>query len=353
MKIAVFLIAILCASLVLPGCATNTIHGPAQSLADEPAAKAGCGLSDLPAAAKEKILALDPQNVTDRDVRELLSNAPAPQIIGIHGGLLPIKKRMISFAEFLIAMGYPAASLRNPKTGSYAYGYYDDSDRIAGSLAWYYEKEGLRPILVGHSLGGIQVVRVLHKLAGDSEKQLSVWNPLTDEPETRNEITDPLTGAKRPVVGLQLCYAAVATAGGLARALPNEWDMNGRLRDIPDSVEEFTGFQKGFDPFGGDYLGYGKANDYHSMGKAVVRNVRLPASGAHLTIPDAKNLLKSAEIREWINNYRPAETASNESPSDPNFGSKSARVLWAADVWYSIKKHWVLELQRRLRAQHS
>jgi hypothetical protein len=353
MKTTMFLAALLCASLVLPGCATSTARGPAQPRAAGPAPQAARGLSSLSTEAKEKILALDPENVTDRDVRELLSNAPAPQIISIHGGLLPIKKRMISFAEFLIAMGYPAASLRNPKTGSYAYGYYDDSDRIAGSLAWYYEQEGLRPILVGHSLGGIQVVRVLHKLAGDSEKQLSVWNPLTDEEEPRYEITDPLTGTKRPVIGLQLCYATAATAGGLARALPNEWDMNGRLREIPDSVEEFTGFQKGFDPFGGDYLGYGKANDYHPTGKAVVRNVRLPASGAHLTIPDAKNLLKSTEIRDWINNYRPVDLTVNDSPPDPKFGSKSARVLWAADVWYSIKKHWVLELQRRLRTQHS
>jgi hypothetical protein len=28
-------------------------------------------------------------------------------------------------------------------------------------------------------------------------------------------------------------------------------------------------------------------------------------------------------------------------------------ILWAADVWYSIKKHWVLELQRRIRAKRA
>jgi hypothetical protein len=26
-------------------------------------------------------------------------------------------------------------------------------------------------------------------------------------------------------------------------------------------------------------------------------------------------------------------------------------VLWAADVWHSIKKHWCLEAQRLIRAQ--
>jgi hypothetical protein len=28
-------------------------------------------------------------------------------------------------------------------------------------------------------------------------------------------------------------------------------------------------------------------------------------------------------------------------------------VLWAADVWYSIKKHWCLEAQRLVREERS
>ena len=31
----------------------------------------------------------------------------------------------------------------------------------------------------------------------------------------------------------------------------------------------------------------------------------------------------------------------------------SMNILWAADVWYSIKKHWVLEAQRFLRAKNA
>jgi len=54
-----------------------------------------------------------------------------------------------------------------------------------------------------------------------------------------------------------------------------------------------------------------------------------------------------------VDNYRPEVSSAGEPEPDPKFGSKSARVLWAAKVWHSSKKHWVLELQRRLRAQHS
>jgi len=347
------LVLLLCAALLSPGCATVQRVGGAGARLDQLEPTAISRANGLRSETKEKILALNPEHVTECDIRELLSQMPAPQIINIHGGLLPIKTRMNSFARFLIGMGYPEASLRHPRNGDYTYGYYDSSDRIAGTIGWYYERDGLRPMMVGHSLGGIQAVRVLHELAGDPTKRIPVWNPLTESQEQRCEITDPLTGTARPVVGLQLSYATAAAAGGLARVLPNEWDMNTRLRDIPDSVEEFTGFHKGLDLLGGDFLGYGPANDYHSTGNAIVRNVPLPAAGAHLTIPDAKDLLKSQEITDWINNYQPAGKAVDAPKADLRFGLKNARILWAAEVWHGIKKHWVIELQRLIRARLS
>ena len=131
-------------------------------------------------------------------------------------------------------------------------------------------------------------------------------------------------------------------AGGLARLLPNQWDMCGRLRTIPDSVEEFTGFYKGMDPLGGDFLGYGRANLSKPAGRARVRTVRLPSWYRHGYIPDTKHLLRSEAIKDWINAYDPARPPS----SIPKFDADSRYILWAADVWHSIKKHWVLELQR-------
>ena len=70
---------------------------------------------------------------------------------------------------------------------------------------------------------------------------------MTGRWEERYEITDPLSGTNRPVVGLKVSFATAAVSGGLARLLPNTWNMNSKLREIPDSVEEFTGFQKGLD----------------------------------------------------------------------------------------------------------
>ena len=304
----------------------------------------------LPPDIEEQILVLNPTNVTVQDVQEVLSHAPAPRVVNIHGGVARVIPRMVSFSEFLIGMGYPAVSLTNPSDGTYSFSCYESSDRIAGAIAWYYEKEGLRPMMVGHSQGGMQVVKVLYKFAHDSNSRLHVWNPLTWEEEKRCNILDPLTGRMRPVAGLSLPYVTAVGAGGLTRILPNQWDMCFRLHSIPDSVEEFTGFCKLGDLLGGDFLGYGAANHFKSSGTALVRNVWLPKEYKHGSIPDTKQLLKDPKMVEWINGYRPSEEPVASPKLDGQFDGDSSHILWAADVWFSIKKHWVQELQRHIRA---
>jgi pimeloyl-ACP methyl ester carboxylesterase len=336
---------------LLAGCATpiprsGTLSGPTAT-----ALTPICRVRQAPPALQAEILAMNPERVTARQVKDLLAQMPAPQILSIHGGLLPIRRGMNSFAQFLIGMGYPEQSIRNPGNGSFTYAYYDSSDEIAGAVAWYYEHDGLRPMIVGHSQGGFQTIRVLNKLAGGSGDKLALWNPLTQTEESRYEIVDPLTGRLRPVQRVQVCYATVAVAGGLARVLPNQWDMNGKLRNVPDSVEDFTGFSKGLDPLGGDFFGYGPANDYRAIGNARVRNVRLPSTSSHSTLPYVEELLHQQTVVDWIQDYHPTDGSGVTSEMTAAPGGSSAKVLWAADVWYSIKKHWVLELQRLIRAQ--
>ena len=341
-------ILLLGAALLLPGCAA------VESRHIQPHQSAGNAVPpDFQAITftpelEDKILALDPEHVSEKDIKDVLSHTPAPKIVNIHGGIYPVYLMMISFSEFLADMGYPEASIGNPD-GSYSYSCYEDSKKIAGAVAWYYEKEGMRPMIVGHSQGGMQTIKVLRQLAGDFSMNVAVWNPITDKSEMRYQITDPITGQKRPVVGLQVCYATAEGAGGLTRLLPNQWNIETTLRKVPDSVEDFTGFYQKFDVLGGDFLGFGPGNLFHPTGKAIVRNVELPASYGHAAIPDTKHLAKNPEAREWINHYTPT----NKYQSDPNLKGDIRHILWAADVWYSIKKHWVLELQRVIRVKRA
>jgi len=246
-------------------------------------------------------------------------------------------------------MGYPRSSIGVPGHGTDTFSCLERADMIAGMTAWYYEKEGLRPMMVGHSQGGFQVVKILKELDHGPSHKTYVWNALTWKRENRWKITDPLTGRERPVSGLRLPYVSSVGAGGLTRILPNQWGMIGSLRTIPNSVEDFTGFYKKRDLLGGDAVG--PANLARAAGTAKVRNVELPASYAHGQIPDTKHLARSSETRDWINNYRPPNKLSDKPTLNVTFKANSDHILWAADVWYSIKKHWVIELQNLIRAR--
>jgi hypothetical protein len=304
----------------------------------------------IPPEIEERILALDPESIDEADVREVLARAPAPRIINIHGGVYPVYLAMESFSMFLIKMGYPESKIRDPANGSYSYSPYADAAKIAGTIAWYYEKEGMRVMLVGHSAGGIHAVRLLYVLDGTFEDKIPVWNPLTDEKEDRFSILDPLTGVERPVVGIQVGYATAVGAGGLPTLLPTHWSMIGRVRKIPDTVEHFTGFYSMLDPIGGSFLGLVKSeNAYEANGAAKVRTVRLPPTYNHVTVPFTAHLADNTAIRDWINRYTP----SDQPELTVEFDTSSRNILWAADVWHSVKKQWCLEVQRLIRAKRS
>jgi hypothetical protein len=297
------------------------------------------------AALQNRIFALDPERVSDRDVQTVLAAGPTPRIVNLHGGIYPVHLVMESFARFLIGMGYPESKIRHPGDGRLSHSPYENSAQIAGVIAWYYERDGLRPLIVGHSQGGIQTVKVLHELAGDYSETVRVWNPLTDRAENRTTIVDPLTGRERPVVGLKVGYASAVGAGGAALLLPNQWSMAGRLRTIPDTVEDFTGYSLGVDLIAWDLPGAG--GTYRSSGTANVRNVELPSSYSHVTVAATGDLAADPAMREWLNAYVPGQN--NGFPAD---AVSVTNALWAADVWYSVKKHWVLEAQRFLRAKN-
>ena len=336
-------------ALAIGSCATAP---PRSEPAGRPAPGSVLRSLQLDHAAEDRILALDPEHVSGEQLHEILATAPAPHILLLHGGIWPVYLAMNSFADFLLAMGYPEASLRRldgERDNPYSYSPYQDSKQLAGMIAWYYERDGLRPMMVGHSQGGIQAVKVLYELAGDYHAEIAVWNPQTNTAEDRVTIVDPLTGATRPVVGLSVCYASAVGAGGVAFALPNQWSMVHRLRTIPDTVDDFTGFIIGVDLIAFSFPGSRGADLYRHNGTAVVRNVILPSAYSHVVVPATRDLAASKAMRDWINAYVPGAKEQLQSlPQGP-----SDNVLWAADVWYSLKKHWAIEAQRLIRAKRA
>jgi hypothetical protein len=296
-------------------------------------------------ALEDRILALDPNKVTAGDVRDTLSKAPAPRVFTIRGGIPPVYLAMESFGAFLIGMGYPEDKILTPHEHDWSLSPYESSDEVAGLIAWCYEHEGVRPTILGHSQGGIQAVKVLHMYAGDWASELHPWNPVTGQYETRTTIVDPLTGRERPVLGFRMGLVQTVGTGGWALMLPNHWMVVDRVRTIPDTVEVFVGYRIGFDLWALDGPALDEVKAFHANGTAVVSNVWLPADYAHVWVPDTRDLAASPAMRAWLDEFAP-DTSQAPLPTGP-----SDNVMFAANVWYQLKKNWAIEAQRFVRAR--
>ena len=326
-------------SLALAGCATQPLEQSAAAAA-HPATPPAPVVPDR--VLQERLLALDPEHISDADVQQVLVYGPTPRIMLLHGGIFPVQLLMESFGRFLVQMGYPQSRVRDPGDNAWSYSPYDEAEKLAGMVAWDYERTGVRPMLIGHSQGGMQAVKVLHELAGHFDESLRVYDPSKGAFEDRTTIVDPLTRKDRPVVGVKVSYASAVGAGGATFLMPNQWSMADKLQSIPDTVVEFTGFAIPIDLIGGD-------SHYHHNGTAKVRNIDLPVTYSHVFVPAVGSLPEEPGVRAWINDYVPG--GDHDTSSLPVEASQ--HVLWAADVWYSIKKHWCLEAQQWVRAQRA
>lgn len=296
------------------------------------ATRAAPGGSDTP-AARAVVLDLHCDALDTGPARAALAQAPAPRLILLQGALPFVP--MDSLARFLVDMGYPEARIRDPRDGALTASGYLDSVKLAGIVAWHYEHDGMPPILVGHSRGGMVVVRTLHELAGAFRSAVAVWDPVADAPLDRTTIVDPHTGSARPVVGLAVRYAAALATGTLPRILAGEWAMAGLLHDIPDSVRDFTGYQIDADLIADGIL---PRAPYVGRSRANVRNVTLPARTGHLDAVRLEHLAANPDARAYIESYRPETDAAGAPPAMRN-------VLQAADLWHGIRRAWCEEAQ--------
>ncbi|MFC1491853.1 hypothetical protein ACFLQ0_04625, partial [Nitrospinota bacterium] len=302
-----------------------------------------------------RILALDPLNITAEDVKITLSRGPAPWIMPIS----PAFPGPIIFKDlfkFLIDMGYPPGRIGDPRSDDFTLSYREPSETIAGLAAWTYERDGMSPMLVGWSAGGITAVSALHDLSNPVNKEeLKVVSGLTGEAEDRGWILDPYTGEKRPIAGVKISFAGVLMAGGLSRLFHLfRWGERPPLHAVPDSVNELVAFHAPADPLGTDLLSgdTARSNEFKPMGTAKVRTIIADPSYGHVNVIHCYLLTQNKKGRGWAAAYRP------EGGWGLRDFRKTARYaldwgkrnLWCGELWYAVKKHWALEAQRVARA---
>jgi hypothetical protein len=330
-----YAIVVACALLVT-GCATPSVTNVATLAAEAPK------IPPPDAALAARVLALDCSRVSEADLRDTLQRTPAPRLMLLDGR--PAFVRMEAFGEFLVAMGYPEQRIRNPRADSLSYGGFE-SDELAGTLAWYYERDAMMPVVIGHSRGGMIAVRTLYELDGAYASAIPVRDPATGQALARTTIVDPYTGRERPVVGLKVDYTSAIATGKLPRLLLGQWDMLSKQRRIPDTAVDFTGYTIPFDLIAGDF---GDSDPYVATGSAHVRNVQLPASTSHIMLPKTAHLAANPVTHAWIEAYAPGTTA----PVPVADGVDTSNIVHAADVWHSLKRNWCREAQRWVRNAH-
>ena len=76
----------------------------------------------------------------------------------------------------------------------------------------------------------------------------------------------------------------------------------------------------------------------------------VPLSGGRITLRGAE---VSGTAPHRVRRQGVAYVPERGKETDVPAGLRGYNILWAADVWYSIKKHWALEAQRLIRARHA
>ena len=165
----------------------------------------------------------------------------------------------------------------------------------------------MRPMLVGHSQGGMMVMRTLHELAGGFHDDIAVVR--SGDAHGAAAHHDPRSVHRARSGRSSACsvaFAAAIATGKLPRVLLGQWTMIPKLRKVPDTAIEFTGFAIAWDPIAGNL---GDPDPYVATGTCAVRNVLLPATYSHIGAPITEHLARAAATRAWIVAWRPGATA--------------------------------------------
>ncbi len=174
---ALRLLAVLALAVGLAGCATRAMLAPDEAAQARPTPGSVLQSIPLDAAQEDRILALDPERVSEADVRDTLSHGPAPRIILMHGGIYPVHLAMASFGRFLARW---ATRRRRSATRRTAAGRTARTKAARMAPAWSRgttSTTACRPMIVGHSQGGIQAVKILHELNGSFDAEVHPYDP--------------------------------------------------------------------------------------------------------------------------------------------------------------------------------
>ena len=237
--------------------------------------------------------------------------------------------------EFLIAMGYPGKQMRDPRDGKLSQRSFGDSLHWAGTLAWYYESEGMMPMLIGHSQGGMMAIRILYELDGAFHDAIPVWDPLAGAALAAHD--DSRSAHRRHASGqgteVGLCsshgdgQADAGSSGSMGHDRQVAPDSRHRHRISPDS--RFRGIRS--------------REHLATLSPMPPSAPRACATSSCRPAPVTCGLPDTSASRHQCGHARAGSTPDRLSctrrrPRLPSVDTSN--IVHAADIWYSVKKHW-------------
>ncbi len=193
-------------------------------------------------------------------------------------------------------------------------------------------------------------VKILKDLAGQSGDSLRVWNPLTGHARRPHDDRRPAHPSRAPGRrGLRRLRlrgrrrrpgVAAAELVGKSRHAAHDSRYGRRVhrllhRGRPGRVEPSR-----------QSAGQAVRKQWHGTRaqRDAARDVQ-----PHHRAADGRSRARRAACA--TGSTRTCRATSATPPALP--GDAAEHVLWAADVWYSIKKHWCIEAQRFVRAHRA
>ena len=206
-----------------------------------------------------------------------------------------------------------------------------------------HERDGVRPIIIGHSKGGGVVIETLRALAGVYGDELPLVDPSTLVAEPRTRYADPADRRAAAASSTSSCRSRPRSRRAACRACcaaSSSWRACcATCRTAPrrSSASRFPSIRSP-----GPWRATRTRTARSAARTCATSSSRRGRATSARRAP--RHLAADPATRAWIERYRPGAGAPLPDAHDV------ANLPMAAELWFAIKRAWCGEAQRAARA---
>ena len=207
------------------------------------------------------------------------------------------------------------------------------------------------PMLIGHSQGGMLAIRVLLRAGRRIPRRDSGVESADRAIEPRTTIVDPLTGAGAP--GRSASRFRMSPRWRPASCCRASARTVADARQAARDSRHGRGLHRLLDRLGSDRRDLRPGSErYHAdRHRAGAQRRCSPAGTSHIGMPHTRASRAQSGRRARGSTATDPRVAAARAAG--RAGIDASNIVHAADIWYSVKKHWCLEAQRLIGARRA